>query len=684
MNAEDDPRAGTVGGAAAGRFGHPVVNTHVHLPPNFSAFETAEDAVRPRRAEGVRVMGVSNFHDQRVYARFAEAARAAGIVPLFGLEFISLDDGLRAAGMRINDPANPGRVYLCGKGVDPFAPPTETTLRLAAEARRTDEDRMRPMVARLRECFAGRRAGDGHHGRQHRRGGRRAGRRSPRLGRAPGAARREGVPGGRVPGRGSRTPGIAARAGLRRAHRGGHRRSGRRAGRDPFAPDEGGAAGVRRRVAGLVRGCLAHGARDGRDPLLSRPLRTASTPSAPGRTPAAELAARVLARGIHRGGAHPHPQQAGRRGRVRRGVPVGGDHRHGRDRAQHASTGSPSSRGASTDRCPPLRHATSSGRAPAWSPPTSTCARGTARVRGPRRGPERGLPGCGGTHPLVRRARGGPDRTRPRRWPDERARPPAGGRCRPAPVGILAELIAPGAAVRPRPRVLAGRRWERVGEGRRRPVHQAQRRTAGDARGRRSRPPRHRAAARPARGQGRSRRRPRTRTWTRSSGPPGPRGSGEAGGRRPSVELLFHALLPGAVRPPHAPDRAQRRHLHRDGAALAGAPVRRPGAVGPVHGPRPAPRARDRGSARRASSGADRPPRARHPCSRTTASSWPPTRRRHRRPSTTWLVSVVQAGRRRPAPLPRRPGGPRPGARLGPRRRDRRRRCGGCSATVDR
>ena len=32
--------------------GHPLVNTHVHLPPNFSAFETAEDAVAAAAARG--------------------------------------------------------------------------------------------------------------------------------------------------------------------------------------------------------------------------------------------------------------------------------------------------------------------------------------------------------------------------------------------------------------------------------------------------------------------------------------------------------------------------------------------------------------------------------------------------------------------------------------------------------
>ncbi|MHB8891323.1 MAG: PHP domain-containing protein [Candidatus Limnocylindrales bacterium] len=135
--------------------GRPLVNTHVHLPPNFSAFETAEDAMRTAAAEGVRVMGASNFHDLRIYSRFAEQAQAAGIVPLFGLELISMDAELQAAGTRVNDPANPGRVYLCGKGVNPFAPPAEATLRLAAEARRTDVDRIRLMVSRLRACLAG-------------------------------------------------------------------------------------------------------------------------------------------------------------------------------------------------------------------------------------------------------------------------------------------------------------------------------------------------------------------------------------------------------------------------------------------------------------------------------------------------------------------------------------------------
>ena len=140
----------------SGRTGWPIVNTHVHLPPNFSAFETAEDAVETAAAEGIRVLGASNFHDRRIYGRFAEAAAGAGIVPLFGIESISVIDAERDAGMKVNDPANPGRIYLCGKGVDPFATPTEaagTAGALAARARDADAGRMRSMVSLLADRF---------------------------------------------------------------------------------------------------------------------------------------------------------------------------------------------------------------------------------------------------------------------------------------------------------------------------------------------------------------------------------------------------------------------------------------------------------------------------------------------------------------------------------------------------
>ena len=124
----------------------PIVNSHVHLPPNFSAFTTVDDAIAAARAEGVRAFGISNFYDQRIYPHFGQAALAAGILPLYGLEFITQVDDLAAAGIRVNDPANPGRFYLCGKGIDVSRPVPATV----ATIRRGNDERAAAMVAAVR------------------------------------------------------------------------------------------------------------------------------------------------------------------------------------------------------------------------------------------------------------------------------------------------------------------------------------------------------------------------------------------------------------------------------------------------------------------------------------------------------------------------------------------------------
>ncbi len=133
---------------------HPIANSHVHVPPNFSAFADVEDVVATAVREGTRVIGASNFHDHRVYRRFADQAHAAGILPLFGLEYITVVEALREAGTRVNDPANPGRLYLCGKGVDPFRDPSRLAVELDARARPANRARAARMTELLRERFA--------------------------------------------------------------------------------------------------------------------------------------------------------------------------------------------------------------------------------------------------------------------------------------------------------------------------------------------------------------------------------------------------------------------------------------------------------------------------------------------------------------------------------------------------
>jgi hypothetical protein len=128
---------------------HPKVNTHVHLPPNFSAFETVEQAVDLAAGAGLEVLGSSNYYDFGVYARFAQAARSQGIFPLFGLEIISLVPELKTAGIKLNDPDNPGRMYLCGKGITKFAPMPVAAERLMQQIRDADRTRMEVMIERL-------------------------------------------------------------------------------------------------------------------------------------------------------------------------------------------------------------------------------------------------------------------------------------------------------------------------------------------------------------------------------------------------------------------------------------------------------------------------------------------------------------------------------------------------------
>ena len=97
-------------------------NAHVHLPPNFSAFSTVAQAVELASAQGCALLGTSNYYDFSVYAEFAALCHAAGIFPLFGLEMMCRDEVLARDGVMVNDPANPGKIYLCGKAISRFDP----------------------------------------------------------------------------------------------------------------------------------------------------------------------------------------------------------------------------------------------------------------------------------------------------------------------------------------------------------------------------------------------------------------------------------------------------------------------------------------------------------------------------------------------------------------------------------
>lgn len=127
----------------------PKVNSHIHLPPNFSAFDSVRQAICLASQQGVGVLGVSNYYDFSVYDAFSRQARQAGIFPLFGLEIIAMLDELAVKGARVNDPSNPGKMYICGKGITRFAKPTPLAAELLRTIRERDDARMAEMINRL-------------------------------------------------------------------------------------------------------------------------------------------------------------------------------------------------------------------------------------------------------------------------------------------------------------------------------------------------------------------------------------------------------------------------------------------------------------------------------------------------------------------------------------------------------
>ncbi len=129
------------------------VNAHVHLPPNFSAFVNVGQVVDRAAAEGVGVLGASNYYDYEVYGELAQLAGRRGIFPLFGLEVICWVDDLARSGVKINDPGNPGKFYLCGKGITRFAAMSAEAQRLLGQIRRNDSTRMAKAVERLAAVF---------------------------------------------------------------------------------------------------------------------------------------------------------------------------------------------------------------------------------------------------------------------------------------------------------------------------------------------------------------------------------------------------------------------------------------------------------------------------------------------------------------------------------------------------
>lgn len=93
------------------------VNNHIHTPYSFSAFDSIDSIIAGAKEEKISVLGINDFNTVDGYHEWAVKCYKNGIFPLFNIEMTGLDRSYMKKGLRINDPNNPGRIYISGKGL---------------------------------------------------------------------------------------------------------------------------------------------------------------------------------------------------------------------------------------------------------------------------------------------------------------------------------------------------------------------------------------------------------------------------------------------------------------------------------------------------------------------------------------------------------------------------------------
>ncbi len=132
----------------------PDINGHIHTPHSFSAFSTVEEPFKMAVSEGVSVLGINDFYTTDGYNEFAEMAKKYRVFPLFNIEFMALQKDLQEAGIRVNDPNNPGRTYFSGKGLCQPVKMSNVSIQKIKELQEESNRQTYEMVDKLNAFFA--------------------------------------------------------------------------------------------------------------------------------------------------------------------------------------------------------------------------------------------------------------------------------------------------------------------------------------------------------------------------------------------------------------------------------------------------------------------------------------------------------------------------------------------------
>ena len=124
-------------------------NCHLHTPYSFSSFTGVEQLFQLAKSENINIAGVNDFFTFDAYKEFHEFAIKYNIYPIFGIEFIGLDKQMQQSGTLINEPANPGRIYLSGKGIKYPVDENSNYYKKIAQLQEKSNDQSRLIIEKL-------------------------------------------------------------------------------------------------------------------------------------------------------------------------------------------------------------------------------------------------------------------------------------------------------------------------------------------------------------------------------------------------------------------------------------------------------------------------------------------------------------------------------------------------------
>ena len=130
------------------------VNLHIHTSESFSIFKSPTEAAWAGYRAGLEVMGINDHYTISGHKEFREACRILGLKATFSIEAMAMSKEAKKSGERYNDPKNPGRVYLCGKGVIHDLEEGSPSERLLESMRRAFRKRCEKMTEKVNSLLS--------------------------------------------------------------------------------------------------------------------------------------------------------------------------------------------------------------------------------------------------------------------------------------------------------------------------------------------------------------------------------------------------------------------------------------------------------------------------------------------------------------------------------------------------